>query len=272
MHTQTLHRQNTIITLIASLMLILLIPATGCHDHLLPPSPQETPPQPTSVPDISDPAPKLILQTYTVPKGYGEKLRPILSRLLKDDKQQVGKIVFIPENELVVVAPAGIHKGITELLAKIENFPPLKTPKTIEINYWLVLGTPSSSENLQPDALGDKRLAPALKTITKQQGNMAFALMEHLSVRSLSDERIFLKGRTTTINHTASLHNNTVIADVNINVDVRMNNPQLNTRLQTTPGQLVVLGQAGYNQHRNSEEGTEDNSVLYFIIQTTVVD
>ena len=91
---------------LATLLLCLALTLTGC------PLGQSTPTPPTAA---------LVLRTYDVPAGSGQRLRSVLKEVLwfgaegKDASTWVGRVDVGPDGRLIVLAPESVHDSRSPL-------------------------------------------------------------------------------------------------------------------------------------------------------------
>jgi len=224
---------------------LLSLGMVGCEPH---PAPQPT--VPLSSTDMT-------LRTYKLPPGHGPKIRPILSNLLKNGDQQVGRTALAPDDRLVVLAPDSIHRGIEVFLKDLNaSSTPLKPPPTVALTHWLVVAAPGPSpdESCGPKGLqclrGGPEVVKAVEAVDKSNGAgsgpMHYTLLEQLSIRSMDSEHAELDGATAHIKQRATVEGGKIVADLNVRV-MRRNAAGIETRLQFSPNQTVILGQVAFD-------------------------
>jgi hypothetical protein len=203
-----------------------------------------------SGPAAGDVAPTAELRTYAVPPGYTGDVRTALRQAFGDDG--VGRVAMGPSGQLVVVAPAAVHRGIAEFVEQLAALPqPPAEPNPVTLDYWLVVG-------VDPDArIADDtaRLAPvadALDRIVREEGPQRFELVEHLRLSSVGEDWAQITGRVVTAQQRATLAQGVVVAEL----QVGMRQHRLQTQVKLDPGQIVVL----------AESGLEPRSTLYYLI------
>lgn len=228
--------------------------------------PWEAPaPTPTTGP-VTDVA----LVTYTVPNGRAEEIAAVLSRVLGGDTP-TGRASVGPSGEVVVVAPAAVQTGIQSLIKRVTETP--ATPaQDVELEYWLVVGWPGEAE--RPAELGP--IGAALDTIVAVAGPTQFRVEERIHLRSGVEQNGEAASPHTHVEQYARLApDGAILADVNVRSD---NNSRLHTRVSLAPGQLLVLGQAGWEGDpivsRNHNTLTTDPSreTLYYVVRGHVRD
>jgi hypothetical protein len=216
----------------------------------------------------ADPAlakPELVLRSYAVPAGAGQQVKSMLNSLLYNVKDHVGASAQLtPSNELVVIAPAGIHDGIAAMIAKMGEGGAAEMPPTIEMNYWIVFGV-ASTETAIPAEL--KEIEGALAAVSKAQGPMKFTMRDRASVVSQSDEHASSHGRYAEIKHVASYGNGVLRANMEIMPRLEDNPARLQTMVRLEPGKTLVLGQVGYGE-KNLEGGPERQ--MFYVVRANV--
>jgi len=245
---------------------VLALGLTACE-------PQRAPTQAPPASSGSD----LTLRTYDVPPGHGPKLRPILANLLKRGDEPIGRTALAPDGRLVVLAPASIHEGVAAFLkdAKKDDGA-IKPPPTIALSYWLVVAAPGSSPDAQrcgPKGLKCLRAGPDLikaveavdATHGPDAGKMHYDLLEHLSVRSMDSEHANLHGAAAHIHQRAAVVGDKIIADLEVKV-MRPQAPGVETRLQFSPEQTVILGQVAFREDPKGEKSDKDTKGMLLFI------
>ena len=219
----------------------------------------------------SAPPTNLVLRTYEVPNDGAGQMRQVLKDVMwfgsggPDNKgQYVGRADVGPDGRLVVLASEGVQEGVKGLIDQMAKNPGKPQP-TIEVDYWLVLGTPSQAKEApaRPANLGE--LAPALSEIEKTDGPQQFTLQEKLVVRSLTGHYASVQGRDWSAGQTCNVSG----AGVNAEIKLNTHGPQkIDTRLKLAPGQIVVLGSSGSGEKGKEEAGGS----LYYLIRAATHD
>ncbi len=264
------------------LTLWLVIPmAIGCEPrhHAAPPNPNCQ----------GEAKAELVMKTYEMPAGYGAKLRPILSKVLKQgkDKEPVGRAALTPDGRIVLVAPAGIQAGVQALLDDVKRAKkPFVPPPTIAMTYWILVGRSGPDPNEQQCGKfgqrclegGDNELWKVLDPIVNKYsslGGIHFKLFEKLRLRSLDSEMAKAKGHTARVFQTASASGGKVMADVNIYLHRHAENT-VNTRLQFAPEQTIILGQTGFKEDwkkgplDSQAEKESEGGLLLFVVRGSI--
>ncbi len=212
---------------LATLLLCLALTLTGC------PLGQSTPTPPTAA---------LVLRTYDVPAGSGQRLRSVLKEVLwfgaegKDASTWVGRVDVGPDGRLIVLAPESVHEGVKALVASVVS-KGIKEPETVTLSYWVVVGTPGAD---QPQPM-PAELEPALAEVKKAEGALGFTLIEKLTVSSLSGERGDLNGRDTSVEQYVTNVDDALTADLRL----ERFGQRIRTRVRLAAGKVVVLASSG---------------------------
>lgn len=200
----------------------------------------------------------LVLRSYDVPGNGAGQLRNVLMNTLrlqsdgKDSAKYVGRAEVTPDGRLLVLGSAGIHDGVSALIANLKASPP-RAPPTVTMDYWVVFGRPGS--DAPADAL--KAIAPALEEIAKVDGASSFTLGEHLSVQALSGERASVDGRNAQVRQFATV----IDGAVSVDVTLERRGQRVDTRLRLAPGKLVVLSSTGAVPTKDGDEP----QTVYFV-------
>ncbi|MFT3712950.1 MAG: hypothetical protein QM817_35305 [Archangium sp.] len=221
--------------------------------------------------EINSPTPagavpsNLVLRSYDVPNGGAQRMRGVLRELLwfgsdgKDSNKYIGRADVGPDGRLIVLAPESVHEGVKALVANV-TANPVKEPGTVRLDYWVVSGVPGKAEapagNLQ-------EVAPALTEVEKNDGPMAFTLVEKLTVSSLSNERGSVDGRDTHVRQFTNVMADEITADI----DLERFGQKLATRVRIKPGVLTVLASAGMTTRGDSKDAPQDNRNIYFLVR-----
>ncbi|MBE2253895.1 MAG: hypothetical protein IAE78_30480 [Myxococcus sp.] len=204
--------------------------------------------------------PALVLRSYEVPPGSGQRLRSVLKEVLwfgsegKDANTYVGRVDVSPDGQLLVLAPASVHEGVDALVASVKARG-LKEPETVTLTYWVVTGTPGAEQS-QPMP---EVIQPALTEVTKAEGPLGFTLAEQLSVSSLPGERGEMNGRDTSVDQFVSAVGEALMADLRLE---RLGQ-RIRTRVRLSPGKVVVLASSGAPE-KNSGDASKR---VFFIVK-----
>ena len=189
------------------------------------------------------PAPEeaqLELRTYTLDKGHKglayQTLRPIFPH-----------VVDGPGNTLVVSAKPADHKGIQDFLEQLASLPkqPPLTQSRVRMSYWLVKGRPSAEPSV---GQGLSEITPTLSSISKDQGDMEFELVERFELLSSNGEHASANGRY------AKLEQGLLRNEAGLLLDIELalfRGAEMRTRLHLAPGETLVLGQVGALEDRS---------------------
>ena len=218
--------------------------------------------------------PEMVLRTYPVPSGTGQEIRSILDNVfagLEKDKL-LARASLSPDGRLVVVGPPGIQDGVKSFLDEVGKAPPPAAPPTVEITYWLVAGRRTQKYAAGP---GLKDVEKVLAAVADADGPMEFTLVERLRLTSLSSERGFAQGQTAEVSQQATVTGGTLVADLSVTAKPAI----IQTRVQLTPGQTLVLGEAGYQPlppdvrvTPGEARLTEEARTLYVVLRPVVTN
>lgn len=194
-----------------------------------------------------------LLRTYTVPAEHARSIVRALQSALSTGKDLPprGTVEQLPNGQVVVVAPAGIHEGIAELIRGLDTskIPPAHTA---EFDYWVVVGEAAA----EAGDTGSPEIAAALAAIVREQGPMRFSLLEKVSLASLIDESAKVQGNRMEVRQVVTELDGRLVADVEVSVDTAAEHDpderchggsckDFRTRVHVAPGQLLVIGQTG---------------------------
>jgi len=214
---------------------------------------------------------QVVLRSYDVPAGQGQQVNAILSSVFHGVKDKVAaRAALTPDGQLVVVAPPGIHEGLQALLAKMKGRKPV-APPSVEISYWLLVGRPAPSVDLSGFPA---EIEPAVKALVDAQGPMELALLEKLTVRSLSDARGQAAGRYVRAEQIASVSDDKIVADL----DLAIQASRFETRVSIPTGKLLVLGQTGFEPPpglwpiRTGVKKETGPATLFYIVRANIED
>ncbi|MGV3622123.1 MAG: hypothetical protein ACO1OB_14970 [Archangium sp.] len=205
----------------------------------------------------------LVLRSYDVPNNGAQRLRGTLKDLLwfggenKDANRFVGRADVGPDGRLIVLAPESVHTGVKSIIDSLAKSP-VKEPGAIRIDYWVVRSSPGDGE--LPANLGE--ISAALTEVKKNDGPMAFDLLEKLSVSSLPNESGVMEGRDTRVRQFANVVDGQVVTDI----DLDRRGQRLATRVRIKPGVIAVLASAGL---RTDEKDT--THAVYFVVRAADV-
>ncbi|MGH7282041.1 MAG: hypothetical protein ACRELY_10990 [Polyangiaceae bacterium] len=210
------------------------------------------------------------LHTYDVPKGVA---RPLITTFkdafwVDDKTPPVGHATMTPDGRLLVVAPRNVQAGVQTLVDDVAKHPPV-VDSTVELHYWMVMGHPSAAPG--PISPGMKEVEPALEEIAKTQGPQNFTLIQHVQLSSLQDEWGKAEaspgdtaGSKLVISQHALESNDMVFARVEIHYG---KNDAIETRVNLTTGQTVVLGTTGQRYAEAPDAGDGDGATLYYLVR-----
>jgi len=244
-----------------AILLFLLLAAAGCRsgerEILIQPE------SPGSAPEAEP-----VLRSYTLPSGRGQQVSSILSSLLYRKEKPLGRAALTPDGQLVVVAPTGIQEGLDKLLSNMGSSE-ATAPPTVAITYWLVVGRPAS----EPDATRlPAVLQPMVDAVLANQGPMELALLETMTLRSLSDATGRAAGRYANANQVASVAGDKIVADISLEA-LGGGPSSFSTRLSLPAGKLLVLGQAGFRPPPElwpKGASGDDPATLFYVIRADI--
>lgn len=208
------------------------------------------------------------LKSYDVPSGHAQQVRTVL-RSVFHEQEITARAELSPDGQLLVLGPDGVQRGVDELLAKMKDRKPPPAPPSVELNYWLVIGTPAAEHTV---GAGLDEIRGALDSLSAAQGPMRFVKMDRMRVKSLADEHANANGIYGSVRQRATLADDKVLADVGIDVG---GGGRLDTRLAIEPGQLLVLGEAGIDMSRYTPspvDGQEGPFTLFYVVRADVTD
>jgi len=222
---------------------------------------------------------ELEIRAYTVPEGMdAEQLRDRLRGSLSTGGQDFGTILTYPDGSLVVTAPASVQAGVEALIERMKASGPstMSEPKTVAIDYWLVVG--------RPDAAGTKsgevedrdlrELSTALEQIQEFQGPLAFRVLEKLRLTSASSG-----GPSRMTGRFAQVEQRVLLGPESSNelpwrryafADIRIDLPghSIATRVKLDTDSKIVLGQTGLGPRAfpvlNAKD--DENLMLFYVL------
>lgn len=218
----------------------------------------------------AEPAEVLEMRVYKVPEGQTEAVQSVLRSALAWGDTPVGRVSAGPGNTLVVVAPAEIHKGVADLIGKLDDVDTTPDLKQVTVSYWMIVGRPlaeAPSDGRGYVVEGDSSLAavaPALEAIAETQGPTEFSLMEQIRITTLNSDRGRAHGRNSIVEQRLTDVDGRLTGDVQMIVGQN----QLETRVALDAGQLLVMGQVGYRGRPGDVFETDGSSeiTLYYVL------
>ncbi len=210
----------------------------------------------------------LLLRTYEVPAEYALEVSAVIKDLFIQagkDTARIGSVTIGPGGMITVAAPASIHSGIEKMINDIVKAKP-EPPPLVSLTYWIVVGSPAKRPAWPPQL---NEIEPALQAISTSEGPMSFDLHERLHLRSMSGESAFLTGGMTTVSQVATVHEDSVLGDININsAGMRQT---VNTKVQIGFNDVLVLGQSGCPRSQVMAGGPgikcEPDSNVFYIVR-----
>jgi hypothetical protein len=223
------------------------------------------------------------LRSYDVPEGQKNQIARLLHSVLNpSEDQSVGRVVPGTGNNLLVIAPAGIHEGLADMMRGLENMDPAPPPPQVKMTYWFVLGRP-----LRPAEVSDRpvrvvgtagldEISPALDGIVEAQGPTEFQLVEQLQLVSSGAGRTSARGTVCSLEQQTSVSGGMVVAELMIAVGYHSPS-RLTTEVALESGHLLVLGQTGVRSDQLSPHNpirvdggraeSRQTFTLYYIIE-----
>ena len=218
--------------------------------------------------DTDENSQALELRSYEVPAEYALEVSSVIRDLLSQvgkDRAQIGKARIGPGGVVTVTAPASVHSGIEKMIADIIKAKP-EPPPVVSLTYWIVVGSPAGASEW-PSQLNE--IEPALQAISASEGSMSFDLHERLHLRSVSGESASLTGGITTVNQLATIHEGSVLG--NIDIRVARLRQTITTKVQIGLNDVLVLGQSGCPQSEvvpgQQELKCEPDSSVFYIVR-----
>lgn len=209
------------------------------------------------------------MEAYTIPPQYGRDIAQAIKKLVTDDdgKPINGRVQVAPNGQLLVAAPAQFQAGVKKFVAALGE-KNVQTAPTITFDYWVIIGHPGIKKtNLA------KEFTTALEVATRDQDPQGYYLLERLSSVSLSGQHVVVEGTFSRIVIEPAVYNQNVVADL----DFKVADSKVKSRLQMVPGKLTVLGQTGLELQQRFEKIHIDQSVkdsrfanVFFVLRPTV--
>lgn len=237
-------------------------------------------PAPTETPVVASGDAEHVMRTYQVPPGHQKSV----ARLLEATSYPVSATSangtqtmfvrlhpqFTSDGYFVLSAPKGLHAGVEELLSVVAKAKPIAGPPAVRVSYWLVLGYPADDLEIDPKLVG---ITKALEPLT-ELGVKRFELLEGLSLMALDGEEGVVRGRLTTVKHTASTDAGSIELRLSIHaIGGGKNNSFVETAVNLKPGQFAVLGQAGYTAEASGlNKVGEAEPTLFYLAKAETVD
>jgi len=213
------------------------------------------------------------LRSYEVPEGYKNELASQLRYVLQGSEESaVGRVIGGTGNNLIVVAPPGIHDGVKALLRDLEEMGPASPPTQARLTYWVVSGRPTGAGGtagrpfVTTGPAGLDQIEPALAGIAEAQGPTEFRLLERLEILSTGHDWAQAYGQVVRVRQRATVSGESVVADVEVNLGGA--SLGVETEVVIRPGQYLVLGQAGvpYTHMRETKELQAPDVSLYYVV------
>ena len=215
------------------------------------------------------------LRTYQVPADYQDDLRDMLRSALGTGDTRLGRVTNGPGGTLLVVAPPRLQRGVQQILDAGFEVPPVASPVTL--SYWFLVGRPAESSGATtPFSVIGRRAPPQLEPVLAQiaaaQGPTEFWLLEEVQLTSMPQNRAVTSSRFVQVAQRATRTGEEVVADIEISFGTY----HLESRVSLWAGQLLVLGQSGFDGRVNALFGnpvdafpdttSEDLLTLYYVM------
>ncbi|MEO1268176.1 MAG: hypothetical protein AAFX99_08765 [Myxococcota bacterium] len=222
-------------------------------------------PSPPATPGAANEEP-LELRSYTFPEQRHEHAYGALHSVLTQQGQP-WRVTRGLGDQVLVLAPARVQRDIQAFVEQVGSPEYVVAPrKTVQLTYWLVVGRRGDDTRSVPE------VEKALSAIESDQGPMEFVLLEKLSMQSLEGKHAQSQGMWLEAGQHIWVEEN-IQAEVSLEVK---GGSRLQTQLNMTPEQYVVLGQAGYPSGHAAElfglpieEVKGDAFELFYIVQAT---
>jgi hypothetical protein len=210
----------------------------------------------------------MVLRAYDLPSEYSAEIGGMIRRLLKpngDDKPAIGSASVGPGGKLLVAAPDGIQEGVQQLVDALRTKQP-PPPATVTIEVWVVAGR-AAAEGRGLEALGEAKTA--IEAVIGREGPMEVALLEKLSLSSISGQHASTFGANLKMSQVATVIDDRVLADISLDT---VGPNELATRVELINGRMLVLGQAGFIPSNRSmpfftEEPAAKSASLFYVVR-----
>lgn len=194
-------------------------------------SPVVTPPTAT---EPSEPA---VPRVYAV-DGRAEMVISVVHSILSANSSAT----VVDADTVVVTAPVRIHTALKPVLEEVlERLS--ATPRSITVDFWVVLGTAGEDQGTEPPAL----LGPAFAAVEEQWGPMSFEVIDTHGPHALEGESSEGSNGVTEYRVRSATAEELLITDIEIEVHTsdRKINDRIKTRLSLQPDQVAVIGRSG---------------------------
>ena len=206
----------------------------------------------------------LIMRAYDVPQAYAAEIAGVVNRLMwrGQDAPRAGNAESGPGGMLLVTAPAGIHPGVEQIVARLKEKPPAP-PSTVEITYWAVSAKRSDAAIIAP-ALTE--IDPAIQALIKAEGPQTFSLLEKQRMHSLSGDDAKVLGNFFEIGQVASAREGKIVAQLKIRAHEAK--ASLETKVQLPQDDLLILGQSGIA----TPDKPQEYQTVYYVVRAHVIE
>lgn len=207
--------------------------------------------------EIPDHNPTLIV-TYEVPEATEYEVESVINSILGvgEDGERIGRARVLPNNLVVVSAPAAVHPGIDRFIKQLWD-KPIASTQRIRIHYWLVRGTPGSGQ--VDDSLSD--IETALNDLASTAGPMHFERLDYVQHALRSGAHAGVEGGEINGNVEAAARGDRIALDLNLAAPTIRSS--VRTQMDLNNGETVVLAQMG----GQTRDGENPDAVHVFVIR-----
>lgn len=206
------------------------------------------------------------MKAYEVPGMRGPELVGVLKQVLSrgSDSPPLGRATAMDDGRVLVVAGPGIQAGVASLCEALQSETPTE-PKTVKLSYWIVYADAAENTEIADMDI----LSEALNEVAEATGPSRFSLAEHASIASIANTSARTRGKLARFEQVASLHGDTVVADLSIEFNPHVRGMPIHNRLETRmslePGETVVLGRSGHL-------GDEPHDEVLYVVRAELAD
>lgn len=217
----------------------------------------------------------LIVRSYEVKPEIAQEMRVALESAiaLGRNNHPVGHVTLSPNGRLLVTAPESVQRGVASILEEVAHQELTPTP-SINFEVWLV-----SAQSGVPNAdAAVAEVEPALTEIAKIKGATRFDIWEKLSTRVRAGQRSKISGMHASMMVVPSMRRSgtaepMIAAEVEIVSNPRRSpsagDARIGTQVELRPGELLVLGQSGFEIDTNNPQSAAPQQ-LYYILRASL--
>ncbi len=223
----------------------------------------------------------MTIKNYDAPQGYSARdIHRIVGTVLGHGEGSVGRATTGPGGTIIVTAPESVHRGIGELLAKLEaqGTRPVEPEASVTLNYWFLVARPRPDGGLSvasPALAKNAALRPVMEQIVGSQGGMEFHLLEQMRLTTIESEDGSVRGRFVEIRQRLMRYESGQrVADIRLTMfgsqGVRHT---LETRVKLESGRFVVLGETAFKAQGSEFAALReerDELMLYYVISSSI--